>query len=408
MQLPENTLELIDKAIVSVEARLGLADREEMLRMLRAARAQAERVLQTPLRTTDAAEERQDLVLSLIVSAANGAQLAAPDELIGPLVGEDLDPGWISALVNYLRFRKVPFPVHDESAPVGQPGSGVIRVPDAITLAMVGDWGIGNASSAAIARHMKALDPSYTIHLGDVYYSGTPDEEQARFVAPWPPGKHGALALNSNHEMYSGGRGYFSVALASPKFSLQRGLSYFALENAGWIVFGLDSAYPSNAWLYDKGELDPMQLRFLSSHAARARAAGKRVMILTHHQPIQMDGELVPPLCDQVTQAIGAGEVHWYWGHLHGVAVFDPVVVNGVTIHGRCIGHGGIPYSPIERTAVMEWTETDKAGDPEEPRRALNGFALVRLDGAGIGETFHGEDGSVRHRARARAVAAAA
>jgi hypothetical protein len=392
MQLPDDTLEQVDKAIAAVEARPGLSDREKILQMLREARAQAQRALAEPLRTTGPAMGREALVLSLVLSAASHALSAPPEVIIGTVMGEDLDPGWIGSLVNYLRSRKVPFPTHGE-------GDGIIPVADTITIAMVGDWGIGNASAAAIARHMAALDPppTYTLHLGDVYYSGTPAEEQDRFVAVWPPGEAGAFALNSNHEMYSGGQGYFSVALGHPKFALQRGVSYFALENAGWIVFGLDSAYPSHAFLYDKGKLDPVQLSFLSTHAARARAAGKRVMVLTHHQPIDFDGSLVHPLCDDVTRALGGGEVVWYWGHIHGAAVLAPQVVNGVTVHGRCVGHGGIPYEPFQRTPAMEWTETEKAGDPEEHRRALNGFVVLRLDGSALQETFFGEDGSVRY-----------
>lgn len=406
MQLPENTLEIVDKAIASVEARPHLGEREEMLRMLRAARAEAERALQTPLRAVDPTAGEADLALSLVLSASNGVLPSPPEILVGTILGEDLDPGWIGSLYNYLHTKRVPFPTHDESAPPGEPGSGVLQVADSITLAMVGDWGIGNASAARIAEHMRALQPSYTIHLGDVYYSGTPIEERDRFTAGWPAGSEGAFALNSNHEMYSGGEGYFSVALTDPKFALQGGRSYFALENAANILFGLDSAYPSHAFLYDKGELDDVQLRFLSTHAARARAAGKRVIVLTHHHPIAMNGDLVHPLCDQVTRAVGAGELVWYWGHIHGVAVFEPRILGGVTIRGRCIGHGGIPYAPLHPSSAMEWTEPDKAGDPEERRRALNGFAYLRLDGAELEEVFYDETGRVRHVVQALSKAA--
>jgi hypothetical protein len=404
MQLPENTLEQLDEAIASVEARPSLAEREDVLRLLRAARADAVRAFATPLHITDPALGSEELVLSLLLSSASGGLPPSPEVMRGTGPGEDEDPGWIGSLVNYLRFRfrKVPFRTYDER----RPGSGIIPVAEPLTLAMAGDWGMDNAPSSAIGRHLAALDPSYTIHLGDVYYSGTPTEEQQRFVSRWPAGSRGALALNSNHEMYAGGEGYFSVALADPLFKLQGGVSYFALESASWIVFGMDSAYASHACLYQKGTLDPVQLRFLATHAARARAAGKHLMVLTHHQPIDFDGSWVHPLCDDVTRALGAGEVHWYWGHVHGVAVLAPQVVNGVTVHGRCIGHGSIPYEPAEQTAAMEWTEPEKAGDPREPRRAINGFVSVRLDRSGIDETFHGEDGSVRYAAHALAQAA--
>jgi calcineurin-like phosphoesterase family protein len=412
MKLPADTLQQLDASIAAVEARPSLADREAVLQMLRAARRQAERAQQTPLGTTDATQGNEELALSLVLSAVSGAaapdQPSSPVEIVGTKQYEDLDPGWIGSFYNYLFSKKVPFPTHNESARPGEQGSGIVPVADTITLALAGDWGTGNASSTAIARRIAALapQPSYTVHLGDVYYSGTPDEELQRFVTPWPSGVDGAFAINSNHEMYSGGKGYFSRALESPKFRLQQGLSYFALENAHWIIFGLDSAYPSQAFLYDKGELDAVQLRFLARHGARARAAGKRVMVLTHHQPIEMDGSVVEPLCDKVTRAVGVRELTWYWGHIHGAAVLQPKIVNGVTIHGRCVGHGGVPYALFNHTSAMEWTEVAPAGDPEEPLRGLNGFAVVRLDGASIDESLLGEDGSVRHHIRPLAAAA--
>lgn len=404
MKLPADALSQIDTSIAAVELCPSLMDRDEVLQMLRAARRQAERALRTPLGTTDATQGDDELALSLVLSAASGAAPpdppSSPTELIGTKQYEDLDPGWIGSFYNYLRSKKVPFPTHDDRVPAGRPGSGVIPVANDIVLALAGDWGTGNQSSGLIARQIASLRPrsTYTVHLGDVYYSGTPEEEQERFVASWPVGTDGAFAINSNHEMYSGGKGYFSVALESPKFSQQQRLSYFALENAHWIVFGLDTAYPSNAFLYEKGELDSAQLHFLATHGARARAAGKRVMVLSHHHPIEFDGSLVTPLCDRVTRAVGVRELYWYWGHIHGVASLRPRVINGVIVHGRCVGHGGVPYEPFAPTDVMEWTESELAGDPEEHRRALNGFAVVRLDGAEIAEAFYGEDGSMRHR----------
>ena len=52
------------------------------------------------------------------------------------------------------------------------------------------------------------------MHLGDVYYSGTKKEVQQRFLDIWPKdaGRR-TIAVNSNHEMYSGGFGYFDLAL---------------------------------------------------------------------------------------------------------------------------------------------------------------------------------------------------
>ena len=70
------------------------------------------------------------------------------------------------------------------------------------------------------------------------------------------------------------------------------------------------------------------------------------------------------------------------------------------------VGAGTGDDEPFARTEVMDWTEPELAGDPEERRRALNGFAVVRLDGAEIAEAFYGEEGSMRHRIAPVAAAA--
>src|SRR5580693_6732619 len=69
--------------------------------------------------------------------------------------------------------------------------------------------------------------------------------QQANFLTPWPwPGTQGkSFALNSNHDMYAHGTGYFNTALASPIFASQNRCSYFALYNDRFRIVGLDTAY---------------------------------------------------------------------------------------------------------------------------------------------------------------------
>jgi hypothetical protein len=42
---------------------------------------------------------------------------------------------------------------------------------------------------------------------------------------------------------------------------------------------------------------------------------------------------------------------------------------------------------------LLEWYEKRSAGDPDIPQRILNGFAVLRLDGSNITETFYDEKG---------------
>jgi hypothetical protein len=279
-------------------------------------------------------------------------------------------------------------------------GDVVYPLPETTTIAIAGDWGTGNASSRAIAAQMQALKPDYTIHLGDVYYSGTESEEQSRFVDLWPAGKFASLALNSNHEMYSGGKGYFGVALSNAKFRQQRGFSYFALINSTWMVIGLDSAYAATS-SYQRGALNDAQIRWLralmASNLARVAGGPKSVVLLTHHQGMELDdGSRVDPLWSQVTEALGQAPHRWYWGHVHGVAAFNPVDVAGTEMHGRLVGHGGIPYALDPLNPALAWVENQTAGDPEIPQRGRNGFALLSFTDDGLQETFYDEFGNVR------------
>jgi len=340
-----------------------------------------------------------DYDLSLVLSA-----MAAPREptALGALYGrdipgfhqyEDFDAGWLATLWQRVTTHKVPFP----PAPAN-PLDLVYAIPDTTSLAIAGDFGTGNASSRSIAGEMKKLAPDYTIHLGDVYYSGTETEERRRLVELWPSGKRGSFALNSNHEMYSGGHGYFGVALASNTFRLQRGYSYFALTNRNWLVIGLDSAY-GGSFMYANGALNDDQLKWLRAlmrtSAARAGAEYKNVIVLTHHQGIELDGTR-RDLFRQVTSALGNGPQRWYWGHVHGVAAFKPVSVVGGQLRARLCGHGGVPYASDTQTPALDWVETEAAGDPQIPKRALNGFAMLRFTPDGLEESFYDERGRVR------------
>ncbi len=311
---------------------------------------------------------------------------------------EQLDPGWVEAFAVFLESYftgKHPF----MADPV------VVPIPDDVRIALAGDWGTGDwrtasnpAPSADVARHMDFLQPELTIHLGDVYYAGTSDQEQHQFVNLWPKGSIGSLALNSNHEMYSGAKPYFKAIAAAP-FELQKGCSYFALENNSWVIVGLDSAYfAPESGLYMDGSLIPpgggTQEVFLQEQAAK----GKKVIVLTHHNGLSDDGSSNTTLYQQVTSSFpaGSGPAYWYWGHKHMGAVYRPQEPNGVPC--RCCGHGALPWGhalSLANKQSVEWYENRSANDPDIPQRVLNGFAVLSLNGPNIQETFYDENGGV-------------
>lgn len=173
---------------------------------------------------------------------------------------EQFDPGWAEAFAVYLESL---LPLTGGKHPfVTSPQT--VQIADQVTIGIAGDWGTGDwrtasnpAPSTDVGNHLKLLNADVTIHLGDVYYAGTEDQELHSFTSIWPAGPKGSFTLNSNHEMYSGAKPYFK-AIAAPPFQKQGGCSYFALENAKWVIVGLDSAYFSpESGLYMDGLLFP-------------------------------------------------------------------------------------------------------------------------------------------------------
>ncbi len=312
---------------------------------------------------------------------------------------EQFDPGWAEAFAVFLESLltgKHNFMANPQTIPI----------PDAVQIALAGDWGTGDWRTAAnpapstdVQNHLAFLQPDVTIHLGDVYYAGTGDQEQHILVNLWPPGSIVSLALNSNHEMYSGAKPYFQ-AISNPPFDQQKGCSYFALENANWVIVGLDSAYfASEAGLYMDGSLEPAggttQVQFLESKVA----TGKKIIVLTHHNGLSEDGSKTTGLWPQVLRAfpVGTGPAYWYWGHVHAGVVYQPQGPANVLC--RCSGHGALPWGQATQLGNnnpnVVWYENRFANDHDIPERVLNGFTVLYLDGPKIEEVFYDENGGV-------------
>jgi hypothetical protein len=318
-------------------------------------------------------------VLSLIQSAYD-EYLEQQGEALAEAPFDPSDPGWISVAWEKLKalFRgKRKFIKHIS------PSSFRHELPAGAVVALFSDWGTGEATAQRVMEQIKRAAPTHAIHLGDVYYSGTEREIKKRFLEVID--RHGPaadqcryFALNSNHEMYSGGFGYFDTTLRA----FDQEASYFNLGNANWQLLGLDSGYE------DHGLQDP-QKEWLE---AQLLSPGKKIL-LTHHQLFspyeeRADGKRlgrkVMPLL---------GRVHgWFWGHEHKCIVFK----EHLGIKARCIGHGAIPFGvpftdpshavPIERV--------DERSVPDSDGRGIHGFALLRFVSDRIEVSYIDEFGS--------------
>lgn len=274
---------------------------------------------------------------------------------------------------------------------------------DSARLYLVGDWGSGIPRAQAVAEKMQSRMtpdrsvPQYAIHLGDIYYAGTPRECQKRFLNHWPvkpewAGAIGSLTLNGNHDMYAGGYGYFDTVLAEERFRRQEGSSLFCLSNAHWRILGLDTA-----WI-DEELADP-QPAWIGSEVQQARAEGQKVLFLSHHQLFSAHEEVSGEIEAQLRYVLGGPGVDaWFWGHEHRCTLYKP---NQGVRFARCLGHGGVPVwmrqkpeDPLAEPAIYEYRG---AIDRGLESFAKFGFAVLDLEGPNIAVRYISEDGEEHH-----------
>lgn len=249
---------------------------------------------------------------------------------------------------------------------------------DTIRLSIAGDWGTGTEESARVAENMAASHPDYTIHLGDVYYIGDEVEVDENFLGiqrtgqtpvQFPRGAVGTLVMPGNHELYGGGRPFYTRVLAfgSPVPGERQRASFFCLESERWRIIGLDTGYNSAGVpilgsipglrslkaLGGDGRLEKSELDWLRSNV-RPQQRPKATLILSHHQYYSaFPDETFPKPGQQLAEFFPNQDVLWLWGHEHRLAVYglhSPPETPALRCYGRCIGHGGMP---VEKTPPM-------------------------------------------------------
>jgi predicted phosphodiesterase len=257
---------------------------------------------------------------------------------------------------------------------------------------LIGDWGSGVTRAKKIADRVRAMletertRPQHVIHLGDVYYSGWPEEYDEHLLAHWPvrPGeeqKYGSWCLNGNHDMYSGGFGFFDHLLKDTRFKAQQQSSYFSLENTNWQILGLDSAWKDEDLA--GGQADWVEQR-------QAAHKDKKLILMTHHQPFsafEKDCVALQPLMqrNKVTA--------WFWGHEHRFAMYK---ARPDLPYGRLIGHSGVPVwvGKPSTSPIVEYVST-RGFRSAFDTFALFGFAVMDFAGEKIDIRYFDEHGQV-------------
>jgi predicted phosphodiesterase len=294
---------------------------------------------------------------------------------------DNLDPRWVEvvwAKAKQMLKGKHKFTTHTSANDFQFP------MNEETTIAIVGDWGGGNAAAQAVADQIKQINPDHVIHLGDVYYAGTPKEVNERFLKYWPtPGGPGrSFALNSNHEMYSGGFGYFDTIL--PKF--QQPASYFSLANQNWRFIGLDTGYVDH-------DLTPPQVEWLG---AQLQVNNQKTILLSHHQLFSAyENTDASHLLSRVKPFLDAKQIYgWIWGHEHLCVAYQ----EHMGIKAVCLGNGCFPYNPpgTQPQVPVEWIN-DRAQPNDPDYRGIHTFALLRVSPAKVEIQYIDQDGFVGH-----------
>jgi len=277
------------------------------------------------------------------------------------------DPFWSQCVEEYVNF----FKLRGGAIPYREGLNNVLPTPVSANakIALFGDWGTGTEEAIDLLQQIKGFNPDILMHLGDVYYSGTQDEMQERFLdvcdsvfgASMPP----RFSLSGNHDMYSGGAGYYWLV-----DQLGQGASYFAIQNNDWLFIAMDTGVHD----YNPFQGGSAASYLMSTEAdwvnnLVANKGNKKVVFLSHHplfsayDPIG-GASLNAVLLNQI-QASLPNVTAWFWGHEHRLGVYDPFQN---LQRGRCIGHAAVPVF------------ADATGDPPKlagvPVHLENGIPL--------------------------------
>lgn len=255
-----------------------------------------------------------------------------------------------------LRFERAPYP----------PGTPTtIRLSDNTTIALLADWGGDNPAARHVASIVQKHSPTLAIHLGDIYYGGVASECDT-FLQLWPFQTNSryprigippntSLALNGNHEMYSGGESYFDIVLKA----FGQPQPFICLENEHWRLIGLDTAYSAGR-IKPEGPDDRIAAQWNWLISLLKNRAKKANILLTHHQPVSAhtpeyeDSEALRRDIADLMSVDGIGEeaiFGWFFGHEHRCAIYEDTAL---PYNARLIGNGCIPHE----------VQREKAADP--------------------------------------------
>ncbi|HEX4262014.1 MAG TPA: metallophosphoesterase, partial [Acetobacteraceae bacterium] len=361
-------LSLFQSAARDVAEGLGDVRRREAV-IAAATQAAAARTARLPLPAAPPPASLGDLgecahLALAYLEAAVGGKSEQAARLHDLLRDSPCDPLWISTLVDYLAYfgpggrrRAIPY-IPPETA-----GEASIVVPHGAKIVLLSDWGTGSEQAEALLREASARQPDLLIHLGDIYYSGTERECRRNFSAVMdrvlgpPNGRIPVFTLSGNHDMYSGGDGYYGLIAGLNAGPWKQRASYFCLRSAdhAWQLVAMDTGLHDHDPFTElascaETSLEPAEEAW---HLRRITEFEGPTILLSHHPMFSAFREIGPRddagRLDPVNVSLAAcferfraaGRIAaWFWGHEHNLCIYQPYA--GLA-RGRCVGNGAVP-----------------------------------------------------------------
>jgi len=264
----------------------------------------------------------------------------------------DKDPGFLSCATTYAQYWAQyggTFCYNDWTIQGGGNFNyGVIawQLPKTAIVAIIGDWGTGLDDAIAMVKDMLLCNPDAIIHLGDIYYSGTPSECQTTFIqalASAGAANIPVFTLPGNHDYYALGYGFYPMLqqLNTNIPGAQQEASYFCLrtEDGGYQFLGMDTgrhdANPGDQFdpTYAGPWLEPSEIAW---HQDKLNNFNGNTILLSHHQLFSTNAKLngsvsayagLPYLNPYLYQPfwpyLQTKVAGWLWGHEHNFALYQ-------------------------------------------------------------------------------------
>jgi hypothetical protein len=336
------------------------------------------------------------LAFQLTMATAEGDWRTA-QQLQQELNFSTCDPGWAKTVATFIAY----YQLGKGSIPYRHGGDYVLDdLPESATVGLIGDWGTGTDTANGLLRALARAKPDVVFHLGDIYYSGTPFECQRFYDNATGILKGTRLyTLSGNHDMYSGGIGYYRLV-----DQLGQQASYFCVGNSRWQFLAMDTGrddFDPRDVNTDVPGLTPEEADW---HVSKIKQAGGRKTILLSHHPLFSAFEAIGgnALNDKLLgtfKSVLDQVAAWFWGHEHRLDIYDPYL--GLQ-RGRCLGCSAIPVFVGTTFFTPKFKEVPLLTDPDSGKPVQldnNGkvynyaYAILKLSGASADVTYYQFDG---------------